>query len=543
MHIHTNKTREDDNIFEGEYQVKLPASVGISKKDPAAILHTMMEGMNWSVLQGCYSPLGRIEYPPRVLTELLVYGYMNRNPSSRGIERACKENLMYMFLLDGYPPPDHNTIARFRSKRFPHGMSGIMNWVVDRLTELGEIDMVNVFIDGTKEEANANRYTFVWKKSVEKWKAKLQEKMKKELPGLLEGVEVKFHMPESVERRHLKELLKKLGVEKARTGTEFVHGAGKRKSRLQKAYEAVETWLERMRGYQESLRICGKRNSYSKTDPDATFMRMKEDHMKNGQLKPGYNVNVATCCQYIIGSYISPDCTDTKTLIPFMNQLRIYPIERVIVDAGYESLENYLYFSQPQITAKLLVKPANHAQKKHKKYKTDISRRENMSYDANSDTYACANGKTLSVERIRRGKTSSGFPMETTVYSCADCHGCPMKEKCIRGKSKTPLEERSKTLYVSKAFEEYRAKMETNVNTKLGKFLRVNRSIQAEGTFAMVKEDMRFRRFLLRGNVKVEAEWTLMAIAYDILKLFHKMSAGRLGTSLTVPTVFLEDSA
>ena len=178
MQNHTNKTREDDNIFEGEYQVKLPASVAISKKDPAAILHTMMEGMNWSVLQGCYSPLGRIEYPPRVLTELLVYGYMNRNPSSRGIERACEENLKYMFLLDGYRPPDHNTIARFRSKRFPHGMSGIMNWVVDRLTELGEIDMVNVFIDGTKEEANANRYTFVWKKSVEKWKAKLQESCK-----------------------------------------------------------------------------------------------------------------------------------------------------------------------------------------------------------------------------------------------------------------------------------------------------------------------------------------------------------------------------
>ena len=298
-----------------------------------------------------------------------------------------------------------------------------------------------------------------------------------------------------------------------------------------------------MREYQESLRVCGKRNSYSKTDPDATFMRMKEDRMKNGQLKPGYNVNVATCCGYVIGSYISSDCTDTKTLIPFMNQLRVYPIERVVLDAGYESLDNYLYFSQPQVTAKLLVKPTNHEQKKHKKYKTDISRRENMAYDANSDTYTCANGKTLSVERIRRGKTSSGFPTETTVYSCADCQGCPMKEKCIRGKSKTPLEERSKTLYVSKEFEEYRAKMETNVNTKLGKFLRVNRSIQAEGTFAMVKEDMRFRRFLLRGNVKVEAEWTLMAIAYNILKLFHKMSTGRLGTSLVVPTGFLEDSA
>ena len=543
MHIHTNMTRGDYNIFEGEYQVKLPASVVISRKDPAAILHAIMEGMDWSRLRGVYSPLGRIEYPPRVLTELLIYGYMNRNPSSRGIEKACEENLKYMFLLDGHPVPDHNTIARFRSKRFPHGMSQIMHQVVDRLIELGEIDMVNVFIDGTKEEANANRYTFVWKKSVENQKAKLQEKMKQELPELLEGLEVKFHMPESVETRHLKELLKKLEAQKTRTGAEFVHGRGKRKSGLQKAYEAVEMWLERMRGYQESLRICGKRNSYSKTDPDATFMRLKEDHMKNGQLKPGYNVNAASCCEYVIGSYISPDCTDTKTLIPFMNQLRVYPIERVIVDAGYESLDNYRYFSQPWVTAKLLVKPTDHEQKKHKKYKTDISRRENMNYDANSDSYTCANGKTLSVERIRHGKTSSGFPMETTIYSCADCQGCPMKEKCIRGKSKTPLEERSKTLYVSKEFEEYRAKMETNVNTKLGKFLRVNRSIQAEGVFAMVKEDLGFRRFLLRGNIKVEAEWTLMAIAYDILKLFHKMRTGRLGTSLAVPTGFLKHSA
>ena len=195
----------------------------------------MMEGMNWSVLQGCYSPLGRIEYPPRVLTELLVYGYMNRNPSSRGIERAYEENLKYMFLPDGYPPPDHNTIARFRSKRFPHGMSGIMNWVVDRLTELGEIDMVNVFIDGTKEEANANRYTFVWKKSVENWKAKLQEKMKKKLPGLLEGVEVKFRMPESVETRHLKELLKKLGAEKARSYTGRESGKADCKRRMKRS--------------------------------------------------------------------------------------------------------------------------------------------------------------------------------------------------------------------------------------------------------------------------------------------------------------------
>ena len=545
--METKNTRADFNIFDGEYQVCIPLNikVNIPTGHKVRVLHAVMERMDWSVFEACYSRYGRIGYPPRVLTELLVYGYMDNTYSSRMIETACRENIIYMFLLDGHKAPDHNTIARFRSKHFARVGEQILCQMVNLLIEMGEISMAAVFIDGTKLEANANRYTFVWRKRVEKQKAALEEKMKKELPGLLDKLEVKFRMPDEVDVHHLKKLFSQLEEKKKQDGVEFVHGTGKRRSRLQRAYEQVEEWLKRMRGYQKDLKICGERNSYSKTDHDATFMRMKEDHMRNGQLKPGYNINVATACEYIIGSYVSADRTDTKTLIPFVAKIRRngWEFERVVVDAGYESEENYCYFEQPWIHSRLLVKPTNHEQKKSRKYKADISRRENMSYDANLDAYTCANGKQLTVSGVRHTRSSSGFPIETTVYTCAECKGCPLKDKCIKGKSKIPMDERSKNIYVSKRFQEQRAKMETQVDTKMGKLLRVNRSIQAEGTFAMTKEDMKFRRLLLRGTAKVAAEWTLMSMAYNILKLFHKARTGRLGTHIVVPGSFLESAS
>ena len=127
----------------------------------------------------------------------------------------------------------------------------------------------------------------------------------------------------------------------------------------------------------------------------------------------------------------------------------------------------------------------------------------------------------------------------TSVYVCDHCKGCPFKEKCIRAcGSKTPLEERSKVIYVSKRFSAQREAMEAKINTPEGKLLRVNRSIQAEGTFALTKEDMDYRRFLCRGTEKVSAEWSLLSIAANILKLHHKLKNDRLGTGLVVPKNF-----
>ncbi len=170
----------------------------------------------------------------------------------------------------------------------------------------------------------------------------------------------------------------------------------------------VSEWVRRMKEYQNSLHICGERGSYSKTDKDATFMHVKEDHMKNGQLKPCYNVNVATASEYVIGSYLSADCTDTNTLIPFTKQLPMTRIRRLVADAGYESEENYTYFEGLEHT-EAYIKPANHEQKKRKKYRTDPGRRENMSYDVEKDEYTCVQGKHLKLAEVKKQKSKTGF--------------------------------------------------------------------------------------------------------------------------------------
>ena len=246
-------------------------------------------------------------------------------------------------------------------------------------------------------------------------------------------------------------------------------------------------------------------------------MHMKEDHMKNGQLKPGYNVNVATVSEYIIGNYISADRTDTKTFIPFLKKLcTVHPVKRVVVDSGYESEENYNYVDgSGQLS--LFVKPADHEQKKKRKYKNDIGRRENMVYDAEKDEYTCAQGQKLQAVAVKKRKSETGYVQEVTVYECEDCKGCPVKEN------------------VSKYFIQQREAMEKKISTDEGIQLRVNRSIQAEGVFATIKEDMNFRRFLTRGNANITVEWYLVSMAFNILKLHHKIQTGRLGNHLFVP--------
>ena len=316
-----------------------------------------------------------------------------------------------------------------------------------------------------------------------------------------------------------------------------MYGKGHRKTGIQRAIETINGWLARLKRYNLDIHICGERNSYSKTDRDATFMHMKEDHMRNGQLKPGYNVNVATASAYIIGNYISADRTDTKAFIPFLEKLcKKHPVKRVVVDSGYESEENYHYVDGSKQLS-LFVKPSNHEQRKTRKYKTDIGRRENMPYDEERDEYTCAQGRKLSAVYTKSRKTETGYVQEVTVYECSDCKGCPVKEKCIRQKKtdKVPLTERTKRLNVSKYFAKQRHAMEEKISTEEGILLRINRSIQAEGVFAVVKEDMNFRRFMLRGKANVTVEWNMVSMAYNIMKLHHKIQTGRLGNHLIAP--------
>lgn len=541
----TTLPQTDYTAMTNGFQLVMPldCEVKIEKNALVRLLNAVMERMDYSKLNAAYSRLGRIEYSPKILLKIMVYGYMRKQISSRALEACCRENLHFIYLLEGQRAPDHNTINRFRKNILTQEAGqDILRQLVVLLHERGLLSFEAAFIDGTKIEANANKYSFVWKKATAKKADKLLKRIHEELPTKLKEVGIRFHVPEKIAVRQLKKLRKRIHARIEADGIAFVSGKGKRKTPLQRLSEWVDQCLAKLKQYTNDIHICGNRNSFSRTDHDATFMHMKEDHMRNGQLKPGYNVNVATCSEFIIGSYISSDRNDVHTLIPFMEQLRKNyegrNIGSVVVDSGYESEENYCWFENHPET-ELYVKPSDHEARKHKKYRTDISRRENMLYDEEANTYTCASGKLLKETREKKTHSASGLEITTSVYECSECDGCPLKEKCIRAcGSKKPLEERHKVLYVSKRFAEQREAMEAKISSPKGCLLRVNRSIQAEGNFAYVKQDLDFRRFLLRGNTKVAAEWLLFSLALNILHLHHKIQNRRLGSGLKIPSSF-----
>ena len=262
----------------------------IASDDKVRLLSQFVEELDLTDLVRTYDRIRKNTATPRQMLKIVLYAAMNRLYSSRDIETACKRDINFMFLLEGSPAPDHATIARFKYLHFSEVSEKYLAAMSEWLYLHGEISGKDIFIDGTKIESCANRYTFVWKKSVTKNQAKLLEKAVSLVEQCEEVHAVKVVHDGTVTLHKLKKLRKKLYKLKEEEGIAFVRGIGKRKSQLQKDIELLESYIGKLKEYTKHIHVCGDRNSYSKTDPDATFMRMKEDHMLNGQLKPAYNL-------------------------------------------------------------------------------------------------------------------------------------------------------------------------------------------------------------------------------------------------------------
>ena len=522
------------NLNQSGYQLKLPLNIEtiIPEDDSVRLLSQFVEAMDLTDLYSTYERINLVS--PRTLLKIVLYSYMNGDYSSRSMELNCKRDINFMFLLEGAPVPDHATFARFRSIHFAPCAKRILAEMSNALFDLGEISGETVFIDGTKIEAAANKYTFVWKKAVTKNQTKLLIKLAGFVAQCEQLYGLKIVYGDTVKMKHVKKLRKKLYALKQSENVVFVHGIGKRKTPLQKSIETLEEYLSRLKKYNHQIHICGGRNSYSKTDHDATFMRMKEDAMGNGQLKPAYNLQHGVDSEYITWLTIGPQPTDTTTLIPFLKDAEEhlkFKYKNVTTDAGYESEENYVFLEENGQLS--YIKPANYEISKTRRYKNDIGKIENMEYDAESDVYICRNAKRLMVDHVRHSKSKTGYVSEKTIYKCEDCSGCPYKAECIKGNNcKTPLEERTKTLHVSKTFLKYRQEGLERILTDEGIVLRMNRSIQAEGSFGDLKQDMQFRRYISKGTSNVLAESILLAMAKNINKLHNKIQKGRTGTHL-----------
>ena len=438
----------------------------------------------------------------------------------------------------------------------------------------GLITLKELFIDGTKLEANANRYTFVWRGSInyhlaglldkidalyEKYNTLLHENeyaAKYDLGDakmfIIEGMEkVRRVIDENRKRKLTKhkklsnntiieidncsplEILKlqrNLMQIAEGEGISFVHSKGKTKSGLQKLYEELEECGNRLMGYKECFEIMGKdRNSYSKTDLEATFMRMKEDHMLNGQLKPAYNVQIAVENYFIVHGYVSNDRTDYNTLIPVLEKHQKAfgkVLDEVTADSGYCSEKNLLYLKHNGIAS--YIKLQDHEKRKTRAYKEDISKYYNMTTHIFEDEhyYICHDGRELRHIRTE-SKEQDGYSQTWEVYGCADCSGCEHKSRCLYKYNAEKNSDRNKVMKINEQWEELKEASNANIQSEKGILKRQIRSIQTEGHFGDIKENENFRRFNYRSSEKVYKEFMLYAIGRNINKyhrfLYHEI--------------------
>ena len=525
----TNYQHKNYTEIRRYYQMVLPLNIEmlIPEDDSVRLLSQILEGLNYDKLYMAYSSFGRKPaVEPKILFKILTYAYMNNIYASRKIENCCKRDINFMWLLQGNKAPEHSTISRFRKYYLPGAAEDLFCQLVKHLKEIEELNFENLFVDGTKIEANANRYTFVWKKAIAKNEEKMFVKIQTSIDKINEFYKTNFRVEKSTIMDDLEGILKYLYKKKEVENTKFVHGTGRRKPPVQKFIESVETFYNRQEKYNLCNNIFHGRNSYSKTDPDATFMHMKEDHMRNSQLKPGYNVQIGVEGEYVIAADIFDNRSDSGTLIPFLDGIRKnlgVRYKNIVADSGYESEENYTYIAGHG--QNYYIKPNTYEKWKKRSFKSDISKRENMKYDPVKDEYTCHNGNQLKAAGKFLKKSQTGYRAEITVYECENCTGCIYKSKCTRAL-------RNRKIYVSKKFINERRLSYRNIKTEKGIRLRVNRSIQVEGAFGVLKENYNFKRFLTRGKRNVRTEFILLCFGYDVNKLHNKIQNGRCGQTL-----------
>jgi len=516
------------------------------------VIHAAVEKMDLRKVYEQYAGGGTSSYHPKMLLKVLIYAYCQQLYSSRKIAKALRENIYFMW-LSGNQHPDFHTINRFRGVVLKETIGAIFTAVLLLLQEGGYIQLEHYFVDGTKVEANANKYSFVWAKNTARYKEQVQEKV----AVLLEQVE-QLNAAEDAElgaqdlpergggqKLDAAQLAAKIGelneqlrqMDAAESPQEAEPSAPaappetsggeeapkpepkrkKHKSKAQQLRQAIgqlrEKLLPRLKQYEAQEAILAGRNSYAKTDPDATFMRMKEDHMRNGQLKAGYNVQIGTEHQFVVGYSLHQSPGDPGCLIPHLQQtkqqLGRLP-DNIVADSAYGSEENYAYLEQEKVGNYLKYNTFYQEHRKHFKPKPFDA--NFWPYDPQTDTFTCPNGQPLHFLHTRQERTDNGFQTERRVYECADCSHCPLKAQCTRAAG-------NRQFRVSFRLRQLRAQAAENLCSAKGKQLRAQRSVEVEPVFGRLKQDWGFRRFLLRGLEKVTAEWGLLCIAHNFAKM------------------------
>ena len=380
--------------------------------------------------------------------------------------------------------------------------------------------MNHVYIDGTKIEANANKYTWVWKKSC----IKSSQKVFGKLTSLLEEINkeimscyrVKFEIREEYAIDYLETIISQYLSETRINTKDFTYGKGKRKTVEQRYYDKLKEFCERLKKYSRHIEICGDdRNSYSKTDPDATFMRIKKDYMGNDQLLPAYNLQTAVCDEYIAMFHVFQFASDMDCFKPLMDKFNsfydFYP-KYPVADAGYGSYNNYLYCQEHNME-KYMKFTMYKKELTDKKYHNNPYRAVNFKIDREGNM-TCPGGrcfyylKSTHIKGNQYGRTQE-------YYQCENCEGCEQRDKCHKSKN-------NRIVSVNSELTQFHEEVIGNLNSIQGALLRMNRSIQSEGAYGIIKWNREYKRLRRRGNKAIFLEFGLICCGFNLHKYYLK---------------------
>ena len=495
--------------YDQQQSLLLPPSLDelIEANHSVRVINSVIDRLELSKVIKTYKGGGTSSFHPRMLLKVLVYAYINNEYSSRRIEQALRRDIHFMW-LSAMATPDHNTINRFRTDRLKDVLKDVFTQVVKLLVESGHIGLKDVNVDGTKIEANANRYTFVWGNAIKN----NREKISQQLESL-------WNYAETVAAEELKDKrptgFAAVDPEQVQKTIEQINGAlaDKKvdKKVKQKLNYAKKNWPANTARYNEQEQILDGRNSYSKTDTDATFMRMKEDHMGNGQLKPGYNVQISSEDQFVLNYTVHPNPTDTLTLPlhieDFEQNLEVRP-ETLTADAGYGSEQNYEVMAQKQIEAYVKY---NYFDKEQHGSRSSFHG-DQLYYNVQLDHLICPIGQHMHNIGAHKEKSKSGHEYHITKYQAQNCEGCPMRGMCHKQKGNRIVE-------VNHRLRELKTRAAERLRSEEGIRKRKKRCHDVEPIFANWKQNKHFRRFRLRGKEKVTLEIGLIALAHNLQKL------------------------
>ena len=477
------------------------------------------------LLEDDVATTGRPCSHPALLLKIILFAYSRKVYSGRQIETMLEENLPMRWLAQDHTYSYH-TINNFRQSQHANNLiKRAFIYFSMALTDHGLVKNDAVFIDGTKVEADANKYSFTWKKTSDKYHARLREKAVKLYEELVEKRVIQAMAPELVKSaagmtlmaEDLEKEINQLDEEIAQEPKVIKGGSVKKRRRrsLKKLYRQLrKDLIPRAQKYEENEGIFQGRNSFSKTDHDATFMCMKEDSMKNRELKPGYNLQIATHNQFVLDYALYPNPTDTRTLVPFLNQFHATNFfDSIVADAGYGSEYNYATIID-RFEKQPIIPYTTYQKEQKRRFKNDPTNIKNWYYNDEDDYYIDHLGVYFSFYRYSKRTDRYGFKRDYKLYQ-ADKHQPTAQLDKL---AKTPSN-RQRQVQINPTWNYYKEKVKETLSSDAGQAIYRRRKFDVEPVFGRMKRDFGVRRTHLRGQKAVENDLGLVLMAMNLTKL------------------------